>query len=506
MNKFKDAILYLGKNPQITMPLIILFWGIYYFFNGAVINVSNGLGYDGEYYAEITKHFYSLVFHNKLEFYIIQRIFPLFVVNSILTIFEIPKEDFFIVKVFQIYNLTLLVLCSVIWYRIAKIYKFDLKLLWIGFIFCFVNFGIGKHTLYYPILTDPTAFFLGFCLLYFHIKDNLIGKVITTFLGAFTWPTFIYMGIMMIIFPKNFKTKNISGTGVSANKYLAFIIPLPFLIMALYYINKYFISGSLYGGYQEVLIQIIPSLLYISSVLNFLVMSYFFFIFLPANLPFSKYFQFLKEILFSIKIKNVLICILLFTIVNVFQKYFSSEFDQGEKFLQIIYWVSFLKSCSKPLVYIITAITYFGPFFIILFFNLKNFKSHLKNLGIGVYLSFIIAAMLMFESNPREIINFVPFIVLLTVLVLKDLSIQKNLFILLTIFSLILSKFYLPIFIDTSTLEKCFQFPTQFYFMNSYQLSIVSYYIQGILIILMTIFVLIAIRKNKSVDNGTKDY
>lgn len=226
-------------------------------------------------------------------------------------------------------------------------------------------------------------------------------------------------------------------------------------------------------------------------MLNFLLLSYFFIIFLPNNIAFRKYFLLLKKVLINIKIKYFLICISLFVIIYSIQKYLSNNLIEGDTFGSTIDYIS-LYSCIKPFVYIVVSITYFGPCFIILFFYLKNFKLHLKNLGVGVYLSFIIAFIMLFQTETRKIINFSPFIILLTVLVDKDLNLQKNLFLLLTIFSFLLSKVYVSLLYGLIPDSNSFKL----YCINTYLISNIAYYIQLPIIIFMMVCILFIVKNN----------
>ncbi|HMS66453.1 MAG TPA: hypothetical protein PKD83_14510, partial [Ignavibacteria bacterium] len=270
----KELIFNLWKRPKITMPLVILFWGVYYIFFGAIINVNYGFGYDGYFYGKIALNFIEQVFGHQLSFYRIQRILPSFIVSAALSILNIHKNTFNIIKAFQILNLVLLILSSFIWIEVCRHYKLNLKLIWIGFILWFLNFGIAKFTFYYPVLTDTTAFFLGFCLMYFHLKDNLTGKILVSLLGAFTFPTIHYFGALLIVFPINSKIEpdsNIKEGSSIIKKALAFLFSIPFLLIANYYIRSYFQTGSLY----LIIAPVIDQLLYISAFINFIVMFFF---------------------------------------------------------------------------------------------------------------------------------------------------------------------------------------------------------------------------------------
>lgn len=166
----KNLFAYFRSNPKITFPFIITVWGIFYIMKGSVINAGNGFGYDGAWYAAITKNFSGMIANGDLSLYKIQRILPCVAVNILMTVFRIPFEDYFIIKSFQIYNLVLLSASALVWIKISELYNLSLKYVWIGFILGFINYGMFLMPFFYPVLTDISAFFLGFCLLYFISK------------------------------------------------------------------------------------------------------------------------------------------------------------------------------------------------------------------------------------------------------------------------------------------------------------------------------------------------
>ncbi|MEO8209041.1 MAG: hypothetical protein ABI840_00655 [bacterium] len=500
MKKIKNIFLIIWQNPKYSMPLILLLWGLFYIFFGAIINRENGLGFDGAHYGLIIKDFYNQLLGDRLNPYRLQRIFPLFLADLSLTIFKLPREDFYIIKFFQIYNLILLLLCSFIWNKISDIYRLDLIYIWLGFILGFINFGIAKMTFYYPVLTDTTAFALGFCLLYFHIKDNLPGKIIITILGAFTWPSFLYIGLLMIIFPvnSNFEFSFINNNRKkSLNIYLAFILPLFFLMVSVYYVYKY-LQGE---PFKDIYTPVFSHFLYLDTILNYSLMVYFFYSFLPKGLSFENCYLFLKKVIRNMKIKNILISVFIFAVIYIILKMFSNQGISGSSYtLEILINCISLYGISKPFAYVVTSVTYFGPCFIILFFFLKYFKSHLQNLGIGVYLSFVMCFLLLFTTETRIIINIFPVVVLLTVLVMKDFNLNKAMFFWICLFSFILSKVYIPMFNipgDKATIKEFFNYPNQLFFMNMFTISKLSYYIQGIVILLISFFIIFKIKRTK---------
>lgn len=492
----KNIFRYLWDNPQYGMPALIILWAMLYFFFGYIISVNGQFGYDGNYYGTTAKKFYQQVFGGELTFYRIQRIFPSFVINTVLTIFSIPKENYFVVKLWQIYNMILLVICSFLWYRIAKIYELSLKYIWLGFFFAFVNFANLLVTFWYPVLTDATAFTLGFLLLYFHLKNNLTGKIIVSIIGALTWPSFMYYGILMIIFPMS---SNVVFTDKKENQkfnILAYAIPFPFLFLSSYYIYKYFAFGQLFP-YVKKAVPFIDILMPLAAVLNYFLMVYIFKIFLP-EFGISKYIQFIINLIKGIKLKNVLISAVMYAAVFIPLGILSNPEAGGQSssFMKVFYCIS-LYSTLKPLGYILVAITCYGPVFMIMYFYLKKYKHVAENLGFGVIVSFLITILLMFTSETRLVSNFIPFIVLFSVLVLREMNMSKRLFGVLILFSVILSKLYIPLNGIPIESQSAYEFPNQLAFMNTFTFSNEAYYIQLPIIGIMTVIVLLIVKNDK---------
>lgn len=467
------------------MPVIVLIWGLIYFFFGAVINVNEGLGYtDGLLYGKITGNFYEYLFGNQISPYSIQRILPSFIVSSILSILNLPKDSFFIVKSFQVYNLMLIILTTFIWNRIAKISDFNLILTWSGFVLAFLNFGIAELTFFYPVLTDTTAFFLGFCLLYFHLKDSIAGKIIITILGAFTWPSFIYFGILLIIFPKISPYTDFNFEKLKVNL-LSFLLPVPFLVISIHYINNYFDTSAMFPMVSKSS-TLMPQVLYASAVLNYFFMAYFFSLYVPA-FSWKGYFKFIKKALQNVSVRNFIICIIIFSAVYLFRNYFGNEKAEGPQssVKKLIYSIS-LYSVMKPFNYAVLAISYFGPCFVIYFFYIKKIKEHVLSLGWGLCVSFILVFLLLFTTEVRQIMNFFPFIVMITILFFQKIETDKKFLLLLTVFSFILSKVYIPLKGIPDSSYRIIDFPNQLFLMNSYICSNEGYLVQLVAVIIIS--------------------
>jgi hypothetical protein len=493
--KRKNIFRYLWENPQYSMPLIIFIWAFIYFFWGYIISVNNGFGYDGNYYGTTAKKFFQQVFGGELTFYRIQRVFPSFVISCFLNILNLPKENYYVVKLWQIYNMVLLQVCVLIWIRISKMYRLELKYVWLGFVFAIVNFANLVVTFWYPVLTDSTAFTLGFLLLYFHLKNNLTGKIVVSILGALTWPSFMYYGILMIIFPMSSKVVFAEEPDKKRINLMAFLIPVPFLFLSSYYIYKYFAFGQLFP-YVKKAVPFIDVLFPVAIVLNYILMVYIFKTFLPS-FSLKRYVQFITDLLKGIKLKHVLISVIMYAAVFTTLKYLSNPEAGGQSssFMKVFYCIS-LYSTLKPLGYVLVAITCYGPAFILMYFFLKRYKPFMESLGFGVVISFLITILLMFTSETRLVSNFIPFIILFTILVLKDMNMSNRLYTVLIIFSLILSKFYIPLNGIPIEAESAYDFPNQLAFMNTFTFSNLAYLVQLPIIGTMIVTVILIVRKD----------
>ncbi|MBL8005888.1 MAG: hypothetical protein JNJ56_00025 [Ignavibacteria bacterium] len=469
---------------------------------GSVINAGNGFGYDGAWYAAITKNFLEMVSNGELSLYRIQRILPSAAVKILMTLLQIPVEDYFIIKSFQFYNLVLLSASSVIWIKISELYNLSLKNIWFGFILGFINYGIFLMPFFYPVLTDITAFFLGFCLYYFYLRDNLIAKIIVTFLGAFTWPLLLFTGILLIIFPVTFriKTENLqTGDHRSAKLIICLLSAVPFLIQALITLNQYFSGMKI----KTIFTQPVKPLMYFSSVLNFFILVLFFYIILPGKISVVFSPVILKKIIKQFRLKDVISALAIILFTQLLYRILGNPAVESETDAGSIFYYMSVYSITKPLVYIVTSISYFGPVFMLCFILLKEYRIILLNSGIGIYITFIVSFLILLVTEARLITSFFPVILVLTVLVVKKLNFRRSLFVIISIFSLILSKIYIPMNNVPDLSSDRYSFTNQLYFMNTFMISKNSYYIQGILFLFMTVvFVFFYRKRNHNITNN----
>src|SRR5262249_40697737 len=63
------------------------------------------------------------------------------------------------------------------------------------------NFGALKAASWSPVGTDTFAYALGAACVYFWLSRNVLGLVIATLANAFTWPSGLLVGCLLLAFP-----------------------------------------------------------------------------------------------------------------------------------------------------------------------------------------------------------------------------------------------------------------------------------------------------------------
>jgi hypothetical protein len=182
--------------------LFIAAVGVAQILYGERISAGRGLGWDGRSYARIAADFPGVVLDEGLDTYRLQRIVPPGVVYVALTALGLTRDDAHIVSAFAVYNLVLLLGSVVLWAAIARAAGLSAEGRWLGFLLLFVNVAHLKMPFYYPVLTDVTAFFLGGCLVYAYLRDNVPGMIAALAVGAFSWPSFLGVGGLLFLFPR----------------------------------------------------------------------------------------------------------------------------------------------------------------------------------------------------------------------------------------------------------------------------------------------------------------
>jgi hypothetical protein len=465
----EDNILIPGTDK--LMIIIVSLYGIAHLLFGKVISVHDGFGWDGQIYRNIVKSFgFSLTLFKKLNAYSIQRVIPSGLVHFGLRLFQLPLTNEFILLGFKILNILLMLVSVYTFVKIANELRFSIAGKWICFFGLFMNYAISKQFFYYPVLTDQMAFTLGLLLLYFFLKNNTIGLLVTTLIGSFTWPLFIYYGLILYIFPKR------DSAGFHISRKLSFFISIfAALILLFGYIWVYFIrniqmpESSLQINESYVFISIFCSIIYIFIGINNLLCE----IEIPNIHKINK----------LTSIVRVITGLLILVMVKLLIRFLSAD---GATSLSIITFIKrvAISSIVRPFNFYIAHVVYYGPIVLLITILWRPFNRIVSQYGLGLSLFVAMNFILSLFSESRTLLPAFSFFVILTVAAVEEDKWPFWFYWGFGIVSFIFSKIWLPLG-KIPLSGGYYKFPYQWYFMNyGPWMSDLSYAIQGTIVMI----------------------
>lgn len=329
-------------------PLFVLCWGFLYFFFFEKIPVYNGFGWDGRFYGDLAANFKGIITSTGISSYYSQRIFPSAIIFSIINLFKFTPTTELIIRLFNIYNILLFFICSVLWIMIASKVNLNRISQWTGFILLFLNFPVLKFYPYYPVLTDPTAYFLGFLTIYAAVTGRSMLLLFVTFVSYFTWPHLAGLSIILFLFP--FYQSDFIDVGETDKwgKLLGFLFLLLISVIVLWVI--------IYSKFRKNE----PVIWYLNLALGFLCVVLFFFVTVFNMLKRFSFISFLKQIpvkSFLVRLSAVVVLILA---MSLLKSIITNNNLPGLDAKVII--VNLIRSAIQlPFIFIIAHITFFGP-------------------------------------------------------------------------------------------------------------------------------------------------
>ncbi|MCA1624053.1 MAG: hypothetical protein LC778_09685, partial [Acidobacteria bacterium] len=452
---------------HLLMLLLILSVGLIKIYWGEKIPVGGGFGWDGKFYGELAQDFWI----RGMDTYRMQRIVPSAIIHYTLRALQAPLDNGSIIKAFDIYNLFLLLFGSYLWKLIADEMSLSVRGRWLGFTGLFVNFATLKQAFYYPVLTDVTAFVIGMLMLLFFLKGQSLPLFLATLIGAFTWPVILYGGIVLLLLPNKpleFPTNNRLRLSLMAAM-------LPTALLAAFIIYFYYFKGAtVYGNTYPVVQSVAP----VSIAATLL------FVFLTNKTLFDGVsVASFRESAARIPSANVVLAALVLLIAKAIPFAFGDHsqpiFTAGE-FLEYIS----LNSITRPLVFLVAHVVFFGPVIILLFLLWKPFCRTLRQYGLGLLLFIALNVFISISPESRQVIHALPFFVAFLVKATEGLVLGSSFYWLIGVVSLVFSKFWFKINVapmEGSELE----FPLQYYFMHQgAYMSNIPFIVQGIVVLL----------------------
>jgi len=465
--------------------------GLFGFFFGERMLSFGKLG-DELIYFFVAYDFEKIVFEAGMDWYFAQRVLPSGLIHYFLRLFSIPLTVDNIINAFGVSNIILTVLFAYVWCLISEELKISERGLWLGFIAFFINFPILKFMPYIQVITDLYGYFLGLLLFYFFIKRKTILLLLTTLVGSFTWPTVIYIGLILYVFPRP-KEGDPKGEQCKVCP-----IGISIIISGIIAWGYYVATGLLRGDESLVSFAFVngvnkPNMFTLNASIAFALV----YAFLGVKMVLSNTGLLDADfILKNIKYKRVAVAIALYLAIKVALSYIT---DVNAFFSYKHYFIDkLIHSISQPGIFLVSHISFFGPFVIFFIFFWKSFCKEASKLGIGFSLCVLLIFIFSLNCETRHSMGFYPLFVPVLIKVIDSFNWKKWNYWLIAIVSLLLSKVWLKIHTGPWVGE-AIGFPKQRYYMNiGPWMSEGMYIVQGVsALAALLLFYVFIIKENK---------
>lgn len=424
---------------MLVFGLCLLAYCTVYLLLGEQSYTNFGIRWDPAFYLDATQKLDVLITSKQIPPYGFQRIVPAGIVHSFMSLLAIPLTQENIIIAYDVYTVIVILLSLLMWCLIGKAANLSATAFWMGTIALFCTSAVLKIYLYMPLNTDSMAFLLGLVLLYAWVSKNKPLMVATIFVSSFTWPTAIYLGIILLIGnavqvdllkrpAEKIGDRNVPAFVLSALA-VAAITSLILLLIAL--------DIKLPRGTPPMLTDLLPiSLLLLGA--------YVFWVFYSCLLPLDLRKENLLRALKSISTVNLVLCFVLLFSNRTLIELFSSNQTGGFGILSFIRNVS-LTSINMPLKFLVAHATYYGPIVLFFVFFWKNFRNNLLRYDVGLLLFMGIHLAQSIATESRQLVFAYPFFVFILVQSLQHIKFKASFLAAFLFASLLFSRFWYPI-------------------------------------------------------------
>lgn len=474
---------------------VILYYGVFYILMGEKYPFKAGFSTDGRVYESLVFSFQESYYFDS---YYIHRILPSFIIRSFFNLFSISFTEPNILFAFQLLNILSLAVCSFFLKKIFTALKISLKNQLLFFFLLVLSFGVSKYHFYFPSMTDQLALMLSTLLLYFYMKNNIIGISATAIALAFTWPMAYYLGLILLAIP--FGTLPYSPASSLQKKilYSFFILYILLFSVIIVFILNIDIKVDFVSKIDRGILAFALCLAGVATI-------YFFFAKLFLNKTFLDIPLFIKKIDYKRLIIAGSVFIIVYFIIKALQPKPTFLYSISQTLIDPV-----LYSFIKPLITIVADVSYFGVFICLLILFWNSFCKTVSQFGWGITLA-IAFNLFLFGLAPqsRHLINLFPWFVVLLAKAMDKYSFSNNFYIVTAVLSFVASKVWLPLNIYENFTTAAMKdsngnlgFPDQILWMNiGPWMNEQMYYVQGFFALAITgilFFTLYKIEKDDS--------
>ncbi len=419
------------------------------------IPTNNGAGFDGWFYWQVVKD-PSLIVDHGLNLHRFQRIVPCLLVWALLRPFGLNTEIDAVVATFMGVNFVLLMVCSLLWWQVARRLELSRVATWVGWTALFVNYPALKLSSFYAVLTDRFGFALGVLLVWIVVTRQgrsrawwLLGVAVV---GAFTWATITYSALLLFVLDQRRPHRAAAvrpGRGSDVWGIAAAGVAALGVAGAAVYARRCGTDCVIDMMVETTMAGFVPLSVLLVALWVFLAL-------LPLAARLTP-----GVALGAVIWWRVPVAALVLLAISRVQHAASTA---SEFTLSRTLWNTSLGSVVKPLGFLVTHATYYGPAVLLLVFTWRLAVRRMSAFGPAMLALLVVYLLLGVSTESRILVNQWPFFALSAALVVHEFGWGQREALVFGAVSLALSRVWLPLHHGPITLE-WWTYPSQWYFM-----------------------------------------
>lgn len=397
-----------------------------------LIPVKDGTGYDGSVYAEIVRDpvgSFTGDLRGHWDTHRAQRVLPSLVVWGVLKPLGLHTSTTAIVLGFQVLNYLLLAASAALWWLVARNAGLSRVAGWVGFVGLFVNYGIGKFSAYYPVLTDTSGFFLGTLLLWSLVARRHALMPLVAVVGAFTWPTVTYSALLLYTLSRPVAA---ASPGRFARWWAVLVAATVAVAVAvaaerLHACERGCVSGAVRDAVWDAALPVGITLLVVFVLL--------------AVQPLAERLT-PGAVLRAVRWPRLVVSVLVVAAVGYVLGQLA---EPSQHTLTRTLSNTVLGGAAKPGVFLVAHAAYYGPVLLLLLLTWRRGVRLAAQHGTGLVALLMVYVLLGIGSESRILVNQWPFLVFVAALVVDDLGWSRGRAWALGVLALVMSRVWLPV-------------------------------------------------------------
>jgi hypothetical protein len=368
---------------------------------GERIPRNGGFGEDGVRYGQWAREFEHEIFVERVNQYHIQRILPSAVVHYSLRLLSIPRTDAALLRAFGLYAVGLLVFAAWCWCGIARELRLSLSGKWLGFVALFVNYISLKFIHYCVVGTDATAYVLGIVMLHCYLRGWTARLAVVTVLGAFAWPTCMYIGALLLVFPRRVEQ---SGATTPAPWHARGLTLVLLTMIGLGFWLALRVPPTVQSvNVNPQYVQPYRPALALSTAIALIFLALAAYPILNCRPLYD-----MRGLVTRKRLLAGMIVLAGIMAMRLIQNSLARPEPLGESGIYLSQ--TGYTALARPGVFLVTHIAFYGPFFILMLFLWPRTVSRLHEAGLGLTLTALFGMLFILNSQSRFFINIFPMV------------------------------------------------------------------------------------------------